>query len=240
MCTSLTTGVPKPRCWTSLGKPDKCGRMSTRWGAWTVVVALGILAACAAPIVSIRPRAHSFTPSDYETVYDLWTRDAAPFDFGRLRSVLHTTATFESREFRWAYVVRYGEDFGLPTDARNAMLSATLADAELHHRFLVTLGGAVKFRELDLTDERGAWRVLLIDDRGRQMRPVEIQKIHHPTPAERAYFPTIGPFRQAFRLVFPIKGDDGYPTVPPEATFATLRFTGPEGQVDLKWEFAPN
>jgi len=223
-----------------LGKPDKCQRMSRRWGAAKLVVALGMAAACAPPIVSIRPHAHSFRPTDYETVYDLWTREAAPFDFGRLRGVLQTTATYESREFRWAYVVRYGEDFGLPTDARNAMLSATLADAEQHHRFLVTLGGTSKFREFDLTHEQGAWRVLLIDDRGRQVRPVEIDKIKHPTPAERAYFPSIGPFRQAFRLVFPIRSDDGYPTIPPEATFATLRFTGPEGQVDLKWQFAPN
>jgi len=194
------------------------------------------LAGCAAPIVSMAPRTHAFTANDYDTVYDLWTREAAPFDFGRLRSVLHTTATFESREFRWAYVVRYGDDFGLATDARNAMLAASLDDAERHHRFLVTLGGA-KFRELDLTTERGAWRVLLIDDRGRQVRPMEIQKIQRPTPAERAYFPSVGPFREAFRLVFPVQHEDGNPTIPPESAFATLRFTGPEGQVDLKWEF---
>ncbi len=202
------------------------------------IVAVGMIAACAAPIVSIKPRAYALTPRDYETVYDLWTRDASPFDFGRLTTVLHVTSTFESREFRWAYVVRYAEDFALPTDARNAMLSATLADAELHHRFLVTLGGG-KFRELDLTNERGAWRVLLLDDRGRQIRPVEIEKIKRPTPAERAYFPSVSPLRQSFRLVFPTKHEDGYPTVPPEATFAVLRFTGPEGQVDLKWDFKP-
>lgn len=214
-------------------------RRGARVTGVTVCLAICMIAACAAPIVSNKPRAYALTPRDYETVYDLWTRDASPFDFGRLTTVLHVTATFESREFRWGYVVRYGEDFGLATDARNAMLSATLADAEQHHRFLVTLGGG-KFRELDLTNERGAWRVLLIDDRGRQVRPVEIEKINRPTPAERAYFPSVGALRQAFRLVFPVKHEDGYPTIPPEATFAMLRFTGPEGQVELKWEFAPN
>jgi hypothetical protein len=212
--------------------------MSVVRGLGAALMILAFASGCAAPIVSMSPHTHAFTANDYDTIYELWTREAAPFDFGKLRSVLTTTATFESREFRWAYVVRYGEDFGLATDARNAMLAASLADAEQHHRFLVTLGGA-KFRELDLTTERGAWRVLLIDDRGRQVRPVEIQKIQHPTPAERTYFPSVGPFRQAFRLVFPVKHEDGYPTIPPEASFATLRFTGPEGHVDLNWEFAP-
>lgn len=194
------------------------------------------LFACATPLVSLAPGTRSFTADDYEEVYELWTRHAAPFDFAGLRSVLHVTSTFESREFRWAYVVRYSRDFGLSTDMRNSMLGASLADAEQHHRFFVTLGGGSP-REMDLTSERGAWRVLLLDDRGRQTRPIEIKKVNKPTPAERAYFPSISPFREAFRVVFPVRHDDGYPTIPKEALFAVLRFTGPQGQVDLKWDF---
>jgi hypothetical protein len=199
-------------------------------------LALALCAACAAPAVSLRPPPQSFTPDAYPVVYERWTRSSDPFDFGQLRSVLHATATFESREFRWAYVVRYADDFELATDARNALLTSTLTDADQHHRFFVTIGGG-KPRELDLTDEEGAWRVLLLDDRGRQVRPVEIQPLGTGTPAERVYFPSISSFRQAFRLVFPVSHEDGLPTIPPEALFAVLRFTGPEGQVDLKWEF---
>ena len=71
------------------------------------------VAACVEPIVSLKPGARSYTAGDYERVYERWTREQRSFDFGRLRSVLNVTATFESRDFRWAYVVRYGEDFGL-------------------------------------------------------------------------------------------------------------------------------
>ena len=173
------------------------------------------LSACAAPVVSLRPAPGSFTPGDYPEVYERWTRSAGPFDFGHLRSVLHATATFESREFRWAYVVRYAHDFGLITDARNAMLAATLADSEQHHRFFVTIGGG-KPRELDLTDEQGAWRVLLLDDRGRQVRPIEIQELGTVRPSQRVYFPSVSPFRKAFRLVFPARHEDGDPTIPPK------------------------
>lgn len=201
------------------------------------VLAALMLVACATPMLTLDPRARSFTPADYDRVYESWTQTARPFDFGRLTTVLNLTATFESREFRWAYVVRYGRDFGLPTEARNALLAESLADAELHHRFFVTLGGAHP-RELDLSDEGGAWRVLLMDDRGRQTRPIEVEHVRRPTPGERRYFPSTSSQRQAFRLVFPAVHEDGYATLPKESLFAVLRFTGSEGQVDLKWEFA--
>lgn len=194
------------------------------------------LVACVAPIVSLKPGARSYTAADYERVYERWTRDERSFDFGRLRSVLNVTATFESRDFRWAYVVRYGEDFGLPPDTRTSLLSATLADAEQRHRFFVTLGDG-RPRDIDLTAESGAWRVILLDDRGRQSSPVEVRRLRKPTAAERIYFPTVSSWRQAFRLVFPVTHEDGNPTLPIESLFAVLRFTGPTGQVDLKWEF---
>ncbi|HEX5656004.1 MAG TPA: hypothetical protein VFX59_02370 [Polyangiales bacterium] len=212
-------------------------RFSARPRTWfCFAIALALLAACGAPLLSLEPGARAFTPEDYEDVYSRWTRSARPYDFGRLATILNLTATFEAREFRWAYVVRYGADFGLSTEARNALLAESLQDAGQHHRFFVTLGGA-RPRELDLTDDRGAWRVLLLDDRGRQTRPIEIQHVRQPTPAERRYFPSVSTQRQAFRLVFPVMHQDGYPTLPREAAFATLRFTGSEGQVDLKWEF---
>jgi len=201
------------------------------------LVSVLLCAACAAPIVSIEPGARAFTPDDYDDVYERWTRTGRPFDFGRLSTVLNLTGTFESREFRWAYVVRYGRDFGLPVDARNALLAESLRDAEQHHRFFVTLGGAHP-RELDLSDETGAWRVLLLDDRGRQTRPLQVERIRRPTPAERSYFRSISSQRQAFRLVFPVQHEDGQPTLPRDARFAVLRFTGSQGQVDLKWDFA--
>ncbi|MFT3921921.1 MAG: hypothetical protein QM778_05250 [Myxococcales bacterium] len=207
-----------------------------RFSTLARVVALAGLVACAAPVVSLSPPPKSFTPDEYPDVYERWTRTLHPFDFGEMRSVLHAAATFESREFRWAYVVRYADDFELPTDARNAMLAASMADADEHHRFFVTIGGG-KPREMDLTDAEGAWRVLLMDDRGRMVRPLEIQPLGGGTASEKAYFPAVSPFRRAFRVVFPAFHEDGQPTIPPEALFAVLRFTGPEGQLDLKWEF---
>lgn len=101
---------------------------------------LGVVS-CGAPVLSLTPDSRSFTADDYDGLYGNWTRGTDQFDFGRLETILHVTATFESWEFRWAYVVRYAADYSLPVEARTELLRSTLADARERHRFFVTLAG---------------------------------------------------------------------------------------------------
>ncbi len=203
-----------------------------------LVVALLLSAAtgCGAGAVSLRGGPRTFTAGDYDSVYTDWTRDQDVFDFGRLSDILAATATFESSEFRWAYVVRYADDYSISTRARTDMLRASLADAQEHHRFFVTLAGG-NLREADLTDARSAWRVLLVDPSGEITTPLEIERVRRPTPLERTYFPSVSAQRLAFRVVFPARRLDGTTSIAPGAAFAILRFTGPFGQVDLTWRF---
>ncbi len=179
------------------------------------------------------PRA--FTETDYDHVYQAWTREAHPFALGRLADVIDATATFESWEFRWAYVVRYAHDHALPTESRTALLRTTLEDARAHHRFFVTVVGT-DWRESDLTSEQSAWRVLLVDEAGRVTAPLEIERIDRPTPAERIYFPSVTTQRRTFRIVFPATHADGTPTIAEDTRVIVLRFTGAQGTVDLRWE----
>lgn len=199
--------------------------------AWVLLLAAG----CASTTVSLRPQPRSFTWRDYEEVYRAWTREADEFEFGRLSDVLNATATFQSWELRWAYVVRYAHDYSLTTEARTEMLRASLADAQQHHRFFVTLSGS-NYRESDLTGKDSAWRVLLVDEQGARTVPIEVEKVD-PTAADRVYYPSISPFRHAFRIVFPAYRPDGSPTIRPDARFVILRFTGARGTVDLRWDF---
>lgn len=194
---------------------------------------------CGGRKLPIQPASRSFTADDYERIYDDWTRDSDEFAFDRLQDVLHVTATFESWEFRWAYVVRYAADYSLQTDERTRLLRSTLADAQQRHRFFVTMVGN-RYRESDLTDERSAWRVLLVDETGRQVRPIEVTRVRRPGAAERVYFPSVSQQRQAFRIAFPTQHPDGTPVIAPDAAEITLRFTGAEGTVDLRWELDPD
>src|SRR5688572_3213799 len=75
--------------------------------AFSCAIAIALCSACGGRQLPIRPASRSFTAGDYERLYGDWTRASDEFSFGRLEDVLHVTATFESWEFRWAYVVRY-------------------------------------------------------------------------------------------------------------------------------------
>ena len=54
------------------------------------------------------------------------------------------------------------------------------------------------------------------------------------------YFPSITVQRHTFRIAFPTQHADGTPVIPLDADEITLRFTGAEGTVDLRWELDPN
>ena len=43
--------------------------------------------------------------------------------------MLTVTATFESWDFRWAYVVRYAQDYRLTVEQRRALLETTLRES---------------------------------------------------------------------------------------------------------------
>lgn len=210
--------------------------------AWLLALAVssGVLGAAAcggSPVLSMRTAPRAFTPEDYDRIYRRWTREENGFELSKLQDTLHVSATFQSWEHRWAYVVRYASDYSLDTNERTELLRASLADAEQTHRFFVTLAGQ-DWRESDLTSERAAWRVVLVDDRGTTIAPTELVRVARPGPIERGYY-AITPFRQVFRVAFPAHHPDGSPTIAPDARRITLRLTGPQGAVDLVWEFEP-
>lgn len=194
-----------------------------------------LMASCGASAVSMRQATRDFTPGDYEGVYGRWTRSADEFDFGRLGEVLHVTATFESWEFRWAYVVRYGSDHSFTTDERTHLLEETLVDARTRHRFFVTLGHPI-YRDADLTGITSDIRVLLVEPSGRQVEPIEVVRIPRPSADQRRYFPSIHRQRHTFRIAFPALGEDGAPSIPENATFVVLRFASAAGTVNLRWD----
>lgn len=197
-------------------------------------IALSV-AGCGSASVTMRESTRSFTASDYEDVYERWTRSADEFEFGRLSEILHVTATFEAWEFRWAYVVRYAADHSFSTEERTRLLEESLEDARQRHRFFVTLGGPV-WREFDLSAHESDWRVLLVDPTGRHTEPVELTKIARPSADQRVYFPSISRQRHTFRIAFPSVHADGTPTIPGDADHVVLRFASARGTVNLRWE----
>jgi hypothetical protein len=154
-----------------------------------------------------------------------------------LDDLLTVTSTFESYDFRWAYVVRYAQDYRLTVDQRRQLLETTLAETKTRHQFFVALYGANP-RWSDLARPNTAWIVRLIDDQGNETAPEEIVPIKRPGAIERTYFPYTSPWRQAYRIRFPVVTTDGRSTIAPHARWFGLRFAGAQGNEELRWELS--
>lgn len=200
---------------------------------------LGALAStgCVEPNVSLAMGPREYTDSDYHQVLERWTRSKSLIALSELDNLLTVTSTFESWDFRWAYVVKYAADYRLTVEQRRALLERTLAETRDSHRFYVALYGT-NIRWSDLTRPQSAWVVRLIDDEGNETAPLSIDRIARPGPIEFRYFPYTTVWRQVFRIKFPTTTADGRSTIAPRARWFGLRFAGAEGNEELRWELS--
>lgn len=194
--------------------------------------------ACSEPKVSLAKGPRAYTDSDYPQVLERWTRSKSLVAISELDTLLTVTATFESWDFRWAYVVKYANDYRLTVEQRRTLLERTLAETRDSHRFYVALYGT-KVRWADLTKPQSAWIVRLIDDEGNETAPTSIELIARPGPLEVRYFPYSTVWRHVFRIKFPTTTPDGRSTISPNARWFGLRFAGAEGNEELRWEIDP-
>jgi hypothetical protein len=215
----------------SVGMPNTRARIAL------ALVAIGTLtsAGCADPKVSLGKGPREYTDNDYAQVLQRWTRSKSLVAVSELDTVLTVTSTFESWDFRWAYVVKYASDYRLTVEQRRTLLERTLAETQDGHRFYVALYGT-KVRWADLTRPQTSWIVRLIDDAGDETAPTSIELITRPGPLEIRYFPYTTVWRHVFRIKFPTTTPDGRATIPGDARWFGLRFAGAEGNDELRWE----
>lgn len=197
-------------------------------------IALCGIVACASTTVSLAGGTREYVAADYDTVLRKWTRTEHLIAISELDDLLTVTATYESYDFRWAYVVRYAQDYRLTVEQRSRLLETALAETRTSHQFYVALYGA-NARWTDLSRPSTAWIVRLTDDLGTETAPEQIVSIRKPGPIERTYYPYTSVWRQAFRLRFPVAAG-GRPTISPQARRFGLRFAGAQGNQELHWD----
>lgn len=199
-----------------------------------VLAATLLLGGCATQAVSLNEGPREYVATDFENIRQKWTRTESLFAFSELDNLLTATATFMSWDYRWAYVVRYVQDYRLTVDQRKKLLERTLDETRQRHEFFVAIyGGERKYN--DLTKPNSAWIVRLADDTGNETAPEDITAIKKPNALERAYYPYNTVWRLAFRIRFPRVTADGRPTISPSARWFGLRFAGAQGNSELIW-----
>jgi hypothetical protein len=191
------------------------------------------LAGCTPSTVSLNGGPREYVAADFETISRRWTRSEQLVSLTELDTPLTVTSTFESYDFRWAYVIRYANDYRLTIGQRKRLLETTLQETTQRHQFYVTLYGSNQ-RWTDLARPTSAWIVRLIDDLGNETAPDEILAVGKPGAIERTYF-DYSPWRQAFRIRFPVMGKNGRPTIATHASWFGLRFAGAQGNLEVRW-----
>jgi len=168
-------------------------------------------------------------PGNYTAVTSAWTRTAQLR--GEYQEVMDLSAVFKSSEWRAAHAARDAEHRRLAGDARTQLIAQAQAEAAGPYEVELLMTTWDR-RENDLDrGKRSVWHVVLVDEQGNEVAPIEIIKDKRPAFTVRAEFPALGDFATAYIARFPRTA----PLLGPSAKLVRLRLSGERGGVELAW-----
>jgi len=166
----------------------------------------------------------------YDDVTERWTRRTELQT--SYQQVLELAATLKSPEWRAAKAARDVELRGVEGEARDQLFAQARADmaGPWEVELLVTTWDR---RENDLDrGKKSVWRVVLLDEQGREIEPLEIVKDRRPAFTVRADFPALGDFGTAYVARFPRDKI----VLGPNVRQVRLRMSSPRGAVQVAWQ----
>lgn len=202
----------------------------------------GLLAACGPPSSPVR-----FAPvdiesyghwhrSEYARIHRRWTRyQHLTKDF---TTTLDVHATLLSDEFRAAYLAEVTA-LRRFTPTQHAALAKELRGAGDRWVEVVIEMVTSNWRWNDLTSPRSVWTLTLVDDAGHVAEVAEVASVQEKPDTLQALFPPVTPFTRGWRVRFPRILSDGTLLLGPHTRALTLRFAGPLGSAEVRWEGRP-
>ena len=195
---------------------------------------LWFVAACGAS----EPRVHLTEewPSkvdDYDDVVDKWTRKGVLR--GGYQEVIELAATLKTPEWRAAFAARDADNRGLQGAAREQLLAQAQAAAGGPYELQIMVTTWDR-RDNDL--DRGAksvWKIVLLDEQGMEVAPLEVVKDKRPAFVVRAEYPDLGDFAQSYVARFPREAK----ILGPGVKKVRLRISSSRGGLELAWNDAP-
>jgi len=174
-------------------------------------------------------------PGDYDDVSASWTRGGtliAPFRDG-MDKLLDVRATFHAPEWRTAYVAFRAKREMLPADRRSQLLAEQRAADEKYYE-VTLLVSTHTFRENDLQKgKRSVWRLALVDSKGNEREPIEVESVRTPRDYLKAYYPKLDPRDQIYIARF---AKEGLTLFSPGADKFSLKMASARGGVELIWK----
>ncbi len=166
---------------------------------------------------------------DYKAITESWTRTAVLR--GQYQEVLDLYAVFKSPDWRAAHAARDAEHRGLSGDAKAQTCAQAQADMSGPYEVELIVS-TLDRRENDLDrGKKSVWRVVLVDESGKEIEPLEIVKDKRPQYTLHAEFPSYGDFAVAYVARFP----HDPPLLGPNVHSLRLRLSGERGGVEVAW-----
>jgi len=215
-------------------------RVGINWGLHTAAAALVTVLVCAAAPVLLGgctvtyPAVHltedwPATAREYTSVVHDWTRKSQLH--GSYQEVCELVATLKSAEWRAAFATRDADLRGLVGEGREQRMAQSRADVAGPYELEIMLTTWDR-RENDLDrGKKSVWRVVLIDEQGQEIEPIEIVRDRRPAFVVRAEFPALGEFATPYVARFPRTR----PIFQPGAKQVRLRMTSTRGGVEVDW-----
>lgn len=201
-----------------------------RAGITVLWIALG-LTACAVASPAVRlTEDWPDKPRGYDAVVRDWTRKAQLH--ANYQEVCELVATFKSAEWRAAHAEHDADLRGLVGAGREQHIAQSRADVAGPYEIEVMVSTWDR-RENDLDrGKRSVWRVVLIDEAGQEIEPIEIVRDRRPLFVVRAEFPALGEFATPYIARFPRTAE----LFGPKARQVRLRMTSPRGGLEVGWQ----
>jgi hypothetical protein len=194
-------------------------------------IALAFCAACAVTVPTVRlTEDWPLVVRDYDGVVRDWTRKAQLH--ATYQEVCELVATLKSAEWRAAYATRDAEFRGLDGPDRAQRITQARAEVAGPYEIEVMLTTWDR-NENDLDHgKKSVWRVVLLDEHGREIEPLEIVKDRRPAFVVRAEFPALGEFATPYIARFPRTT----PIFGPGIHQVRLRMSSTRGAVEVIWK----
>jgi hypothetical protein len=195
-----------------------------------LVVIAALTAACGAAYPSVRlTEDWPASIRSYGEVVQEWTRKAQLR--GDYQEVCELVATFKSAEWRAAHAAHDADIRGLTGPAREQHLAAARAEVAGPYELEVMVTTWDR-RENDLDHgKKSVWRVVLVDEAGQEIEPIEIVKDRRPAFVVRAEFPQLGEFATPYIARFPRTTA----VFGPSAKQIRMRMSSTRGGLEIDW-----
>jgi hypothetical protein len=198
----------------------------------TALVALVALSCAACTVTYPTVRLTEDWPAairGYDTVVHDWTRKAQLR--GSYQEVCELVATFKSSEWRAAFASRDADMRSLVGPVRDQRMAQARAEIAGPYELEVMLTTWDR-RENDLDrGKKSVWRIVLIDEQGQEIEPLEITRDRRPAFVVRAEFPSLGEFATPYIARFPRTT----PIFGPGAKQIRLRMSSTRGGIEVDW-----